>query len=193
MASSPGHPFWLFLLQVVQERYKLGLQLAEERKNQDEENSSNNDDDDADAKESSNKIDDKEVGAEVATGPVVLKDAYDTWQCMLDEDHARVKLIPSGYVFVSDWHDEEAREFFDVVCNDTNIMMPKVQRQCQRAYANAHVITFWSHSWEVPRWERRKQARQAAKMAAGKSRWARQGKEQQGEEVVTEEIIYKFN
>jgi hypothetical protein len=165
MASSPGHHFWLFLVQVVQERFNQAVQLKEERDRKKAEASKNLNEikeskfDDGDTTTTTDD-DNDEVGAEVATGPVVLKEAYDTWQCMLSKEQARMRILPAGYVFVSDWHDDEAREFFDFVCNHTSIMMPKVQRQCQRAYSNAHVITFWSHSWEVPWWEKEDQRQQ---------------------------------
>lgn len=159
MASSPGHQFWLFLVEVVQERFKQSIQLKEERdkKRKDEERYPENKNDDENKNVEGDKVD-TDMGAEVATGPVVLKEAYDTWQCMLSEERARMRTMPAGYVFVSDWHGEDGRIFFNSVCNDTNIKIPEVQRKCQRAYPNAHVITFWSHSWEVPWWENEEDA-----------------------------------
>jgi hypothetical protein len=181
MASSPGHQFWPFLVQVVQERFKQAVKMKEEHDKKLKERSENEQEENEDGGgEEEEEEDEDDVGAEVATGPVVLKEAYDTWKCMLSEEEARVKTMPAGYVFVSDWHDEDAREFFDFVCNDTYINLPKVQRQCQRAYSNAHVITFWSHSWEVPWWE--KEGQDASKKGAGRRRRRGRGRQrrQQG-------------
>jgi hypothetical protein len=127
MASQPGHPFWLFLAKTIKEA--AGAELEEDKSG-------------------------GEMKAEEATGPVALKRAYDTWRCVLGDADADVAALPAGYVFVSDWHDEEARIRFDGVCNGTRITSPIVRRRCLAAYPNAHVLTWWTHSWEVPWWEK---------------------------------------
>lgn len=127
LASQPGHPFWLFLAKVIAEVGQ--RQLA--------------------------KGGGKGWGAEAATGPIVLKRAYDTWRCAL-KGEADVAALPAGYIFVSNWHDEAARHEFNLACDGAAIAAPEVQARCLARFPNAHVLTYWAHSWEDPPWLNKK-------------------------------------
>ncbi len=127
MASSPGHPFWLFLVRIIQERYTAILMKQAQ----------------GDTK--------YDMGVEKITGPIVLKEAYDTWQCTFGDDMGRVELLDPGYVFISNWIDTEQTNYFDRVCNGSKITTEAQQNRCRKAFPNAHVLTFWTHSW-VDNW-----------------------------------------
>jgi len=123
MASSPGHPFWLFLAHVIHERYSDILRKQERGE------------------------DAPNLGIEELTGPVVLKQAYDTWQCTLGDEKVRMQVLDPGYVFVCNWNNHEEAEYYAKKCNGTRITEEKQQKQCLKAFPNAHVLTFWTHTW----------------------------------------------
>jgi hypothetical protein len=131
MASSPGHPFWLFLVRVIQERYT-DILMREAQGDKD-----------------------ADVGVESLTGPVVLKEAYDTWQCTFG-DMANIEAIEAGYVFVSNWNDEEKASYFRKKCQAEQITTEQQQKQCLKAFPRAHVLTFWTHTWTDPWFEKHK-------------------------------------
>ncbi|KAG7673905.1 putative Inositol phosphoceramide mannosyltransferase 3 [Nannochloris sp. 'desiccata'] len=123
MASSPGHPFWMFVVRVIQERYTDILTKQ------------------ARGDTSSN------LGVEGITGPIVLKEAYDTWKCTFDDDKAKVHVLDPGYVFVSNWNNKEEADYFSQKCNGSKITEERQQKRCLKAFPNAHVLTFWTHTW----------------------------------------------
>jgi hypothetical protein len=123
MASSPGHPFWLFLARVIHERYTDILM-----------------------KQASGDYS-SDLGVEKITGPIVLKEAYDTWQCIFGDATSRVQLLEPGYVFVSNWNNKEEAEYFGKRCNGSRITEERQQNRCFKAFPNAHVLTFWTHTW----------------------------------------------
>jgi inositol phosphorylceramide mannosyltransferase catalytic subunit len=129
MASSPGHPFWLFLVRVIQERYtEILLKQAQ-----------------GDTTAS--------IGVERLTGPIVLKEAYETWKCTFGDDRAKVEVIDPGYVFVSNWNNKEEADYFIKMCNGSKITTQRQQQRCSKAFPNAHVLTFWTHTWTDPWFE----------------------------------------
>ena len=130
MASSPGHKFWIFVAQAIKATLKFQRDAGTGFKEGDE-----------------------DVGAESATGPVILKEAHDTWKCLMGENSG-ITTLPAGYISISDWLDKESRARFNEACTDTKITEEETQKTCFKAYPNAHVLTYWSHTWEEPPWER---------------------------------------
>ena len=91
-----------------------------------------------------------DMGVEKITGPIVLKEAYDTWQCTFGDDTGRVQALESGYVFISNWNDEKQANHYRKMCDASQITTERQQKQCLKAFPNAHVLTFWTHSWVDP-------------------------------------------
>lgn len=132
MASSPGHPFWLFLVRIIQERYtEILMKEAQGDTSSD-------------------------VGVERLTGPVIMKEAYDTWKCVFGEERGNVEVLDPGYVFISNWNNKEEADYFIKVCNGSTITTEKQQKRCLKAYPNAHVLTFWTHTWTDPWFKKHK-------------------------------------
>lgn len=84
---------------------------------------------------------------EQATGPIMLKAAYEAWQCVHGNNNSDILLINPGYVYVGDWSNLTAYDAFLEVCNLNDITSRLGQRRCLSAYPNAHVLTWWTHSW----------------------------------------------
>ena len=132
MASSPGHPFWLFLVRIIQERY-LAILMKEAQGDTS-----------------------TDVGVESLTGPVILKEAYDTWRCVFGDERGKLETLDPGYVFISNWNKEEEANYFSKVCNGSTINTEQQQKRCLKAFPNAHVLTFWTHTWTDPWFEKHK-------------------------------------
>ena len=56
-----------------------------------------------------------------------------------------------GRVYVGDWHNITALDIYYEECNGDNIMTDSGQKRCLKSYPNAHVLTYWTHSWSKRR------------------------------------------
>ena len=164
MASTPGHPFWLFVVGIIDHRHRqhqvsFYQWMAHVF---------------------------RPLKAEYVTGPVVLKQAYDTWVGVVGGNGGKVGgvvVVPPGSIFVADWyvllsclhkmntlfffslhvlmfthihlhitqyknrHNLTALDEYWEECNGDDILKKYAQERCLRAYPNAHVLTYWTHSW----------------------------------------------
>jgi hypothetical protein len=138
MASTPGHPFWLFMAGVIERRTHRGVvrRLWEVL---------------------------RPPRAEYDTGPVILKQALDTWQCVLErgggmgsgrrrtkegeKETAGVVVLPPGRVFVGDWHNETALSEYYGLCGGDEVLGAAGRRRCLAAFPYAHVLTYWTRTW----------------------------------------------
>ena len=121
MASTPGHPFWLFIAAVIERQsHRTWLQRIV------------------------NLF--YPLRPEYVTGPVLLKQAYDTWQCILGTESG-VTLLKPKRVFVADWHNETALDIFFEECNGDDILSELGRKRCFKSYPSAYVLTYWTHSW----------------------------------------------
>jgi len=86
-----------------------------------------------------------------ATGPVILKQALEMWIWMGTTKD--VVVLPPGYVFIKDWHDGSDWARLPAACDPEPIHEAGSDARCLADYPNAHVLTYWSHTWERKRAE----------------------------------------
>lgn len=53
----------------------------------------------------------------------------------------------AGHIYIGDWHVEGSREKVYESCRRDELSKQEGRSRCLEAYPNAHVLTFWSHSW----------------------------------------------
>ena len=94
--------------------------------------------------------------AEQVTGPLLLKQALDTWNNIHGKSgDETLEVIKYGKVYVNDWHgwgEEDDPEMSEnnlrlSSCPQKELHNEGVADQCRAALPEAVVLTFWSHSW----------------------------------------------
>ena len=116
MASIPGHPFWIYFLEIVKYSWTRGLYQG---------------------------------SPEGLTGPIMLKRVVNSWNGLCSAEN-RIEILPPGIIYVRDWHNYITGELteFDKVCiGDEIYRNATIEIGCKQRYPEAHVITFWTHTW----------------------------------------------
>jgi hypothetical protein len=119
LASSPGHPFWIFFAEVVTKYVHL-LQR-----------------------------DNQYVQAEQIAGPMILKQSLDAWNDIYKSDptvgiiKAGKVYVDDWHEF----HGPQTRSTFYSQCPRERIHQKQAEQRCRKAYPDAYALTFWTHSW----------------------------------------------
>lgn len=119
LASSPGHPFWIFFAQVVTKFVGL-LQR-----------------------------DNQYVQAEQIAGPMILKQSLDAWNDIYGSDPTvEIIKAGKVYVDDwHEFHGPNVRLKFYSNCPREMIHQKRFEQRCRKAYPDAYALTFWTHTW----------------------------------------------
>ncbi|KAJ1564730.1 hypothetical protein HK096_006564 [Nowakowskiella sp. JEL0078] len=132
MASKPGHPFWMFVLVVIEEKlneWKESVKLNREAGN----------------------CDLVDSGVEGFTGPSMLFEAVKRYNKMPISEIEKIYFLEPGVVFPFNWNSA-SEKMFDI-CSAARKNFD--EDKCKEIYnatgkpdQKAWSITYWSHSWE---------------------------------------------